>query len=706
MPTNRIALPRKLLAVFCLIFCFLFSEAQNEAAKWHFGKYAALDFMTNPVTSYTGSPMYAFEGSASMADAAGNLLFYSDGLTVWNRLHQVMANGTGLNGGISTVQAALAVKQPGNVNSWILFTLDSQGGANGLQYSVIDMNLAAGNGSVTAKNIPVATPCTEMLTGAVHCNGTDIWVVAHGYNSGNFMAYLVTAAGVNTTAVVSSIGGVIDSTGQGALRISPNGRKLAANWYNAPQAVLTLYDFDNTTGVVSNSLSLASQEIANYISCEFSPDGTKLYSSYIKNNPFPGVRQIKQWNLCAANPAAILASETIVCSIVSLSSYYGALLNAPDGRIYAAVHQSLSPGVINNPNLAGVACNCTTAPISLNSATMGIGLPNFVCSIFRKPAPFTYTISPTECQKVAFSAPPPSSFAVTCNAATPPATSYLWLFGDPASGNNSSTQTQVTHSFSAGGTYTVKLVSFAPCNTDTSTQIIYIAPQPVLTVSGNTLVCSGSATTLQATGANTYSWSTQQSGSIVTVIPASGGSIQVVGTNTTNGCKSDASITLSLQPLPQLGLTGPSHICMGSTGSYTVSGTDNYAWSTGSLTNVVTLSPTISTVYTVTGTSTLTGCSSSRTLNVLVVYCVGEEEQSLPEDLKVYPNPFSEELILETDATGDLTLYDAKGTIVLKQRLAKGSNVIVTESLRSGAYQAVIDYGKKKVAVKLICGER
>ena len=98
-----------------LVFTSLFSFSQNETKKWCFGNKAALDFMTSPPTAFTSS-INAGEGCSSIADANGNLLFYTDGVTIFNANHSIMANGTGLLGSSyqSTSQGALIVKQPGS----------------------------------------------------------------------------------------------------------------------------------------------------------------------------------------------------------------------------------------------------------------------------------------------------------------------------------------------------------------------------------------------------------------------------------------------------------------------------------------------------------------------------------------------------------------------------------------------------------------
>src|SRR6185436_11333222 len=197
----------------------LVASSQNETKKWVFGNYCVLDFNSNPPASLANGAMATEEGCASVADASGNLLFYTNGVKIWNSSHAVMANGTGLFGGVSSSQSALIVKQPGTATIYFVFTTD---GASGLRYSIVDMTLAAGMGSVTVKNTIVSPSSTERLCGTKHCNGTDIWVVSHDRGSDVFRANLVTSAGVDTAAVRSNIGPYMaGSNNVGCMKISP-----------------------------------------------------------------------------------------------------------------------------------------------------------------------------------------------------------------------------------------------------------------------------------------------------------------------------------------------------------------------------------------------------------------------------------------------------------------------------------------------------
>ena len=91
--------------------------------------------------------MNAYEGCATASDTAGNLLFYTDGATVWNANHVPMLNGNGLNG-LGSTQAAIVVPAPLNLNKYYIFTVDTNGGVRGFCYNEVDMTLNGGLGDV------------------------------------------------------------------------------------------------------------------------------------------------------------------------------------------------------------------------------------------------------------------------------------------------------------------------------------------------------------------------------------------------------------------------------------------------------------------------------------------------------------------------------------------------------------------------------
>ena len=368
--------PRKLF-LFLLLF-FLSTPpllAQNEANVWHFGIFAGLDFNgANPV-AITGGAMNTQEGCATICDGiTGQLLFYTDGISVWNRNHIVMPNGTGLTGHSSSTQSGLIVPQPGSPNLYYVFTVAAAFFPGGMSYSVVDMNLQGGFGDVTGiKNISLLAEGTEKVTSACHANGTDYWVVTHAWNNANFHAYHLSSTGLNTTPVVSS--GVFNITGNqgsklGQLKISPDGTKIAhCTWTGN---TLEVCDFNNSTGQVSNCITLlsAGEEYAT----EFSPDGTKLYYASCCVSP----NTLVQFDLSSGNLATINASKTTIGGGNGFPGR-GSLQLGPDNKIYCALLTSNHLGVINNPNNLGAACNYVEVGLPLAGGTGSqIGLPNFV----------------------------------------------------------------------------------------------------------------------------------------------------------------------------------------------------------------------------------------------------------------------------------------------------------------------------------------
>src|SRR5688572_17230395 len=83
--------------------------SQVEFSKWYFGNFSGLDFTSSPPTFLSNGAINTSEGCSSVSDLNGNVLFYTDGVTVWNSNHAAMANGNGLFGNQSSAQSAVIV---------------------------------------------------------------------------------------------------------------------------------------------------------------------------------------------------------------------------------------------------------------------------------------------------------------------------------------------------------------------------------------------------------------------------------------------------------------------------------------------------------------------------------------------------------------------------------------------------------------------
>lgn len=289
-----------------------------------------------------------------------------------------MPNGTGLDGGESSTQAALIVPVPGSSSQeYYIFTTDQIGGPLGFRYSVVDMTFNGGFGDVTTINELIQNHVTEKVVAEIASNGIEYWVLAHDWGTSSFYAYKLSAAGLDLTPVISSVGlvhntSVIQNT-YGQMKFSTCGEKLAlAISY---QDTVQIFDFDRETGEVSNPVSLPFYD--HVYGLEFSPDGNLLYITTNYDS-----YALWQFDLTSGNADTIIASAEAISTLDGLNG----LQLGPDQKIYVARAWVAYLGVINDPNVEGVNCNFDETGIYLDpnyqNIISSLGLPEFVQTFF------------------------------------------------------------------------------------------------------------------------------------------------------------------------------------------------------------------------------------------------------------------------------------------------------------------------------------
>ncbi len=159
------------------------------------------------------------------------------------------------------------------------------------------------------------------------------------------------------------------------------------------------------------------------------------------------------------------------------------------------------------------------------------------------------------------------------------------------------------------GTYTVTVSSSNGCSGSASVNVVQ-NPSVNVTISGNTVVCSGIGTTLTATSGSSYLWSSGETTQSITVSNPATYSVTVTDAN---GCTGSSTKTVSM--MEQAVISGNTHICEGESTTLSVSGTGDYSWSNGANTSSIIVSTSDN--YTVT-VSLPNGCSSSASANVTV----------------------------------------------------------------------------------------
>jgi hypothetical protein len=359
-----------LYILFLLLLVQTTAYSQNETTKWYFGNGAAVDFLSGSPVALATSAMSTSEGSASIAGPAGNLLFYTHGNTIWNANHLPMPNGTGLFGSGISCQSAVIVRRPGSATQYYVFTMRNWTDAgNGAHFSIVDMSLAGGLGDVTTKNQLVYGNTRESLTAVCHSNGTDAWIVIHDMFVNEFRSYLLTAGGLSAP-VISTVGSVFAGGNRyGALKASPDGTRLGYALGGSSGVTTEIYDFNRTTGAVTNPLILNNGTFSAAYGIEFSPNNQVLYVCQFNGST------IQQFNLAAGSPALVIASNTTISTGANVKANLQA---APDGKIYVCLAYQGFLGAINNPNTLGVGCGYVASAVNLAGRTCGLGLPNFM----------------------------------------------------------------------------------------------------------------------------------------------------------------------------------------------------------------------------------------------------------------------------------------------------------------------------------------
>lgn len=474
--------------------------AQKEATFWYFGKNAGLDFTTSQPQALSNATMDTPEGCATISDKDGNLLFYTNGVSVWNKQHQLMANGQGLFGHPSSTQAALIVPAPGSGTLYYIFTTDAQENnyANGCRYSLVDMSRNNGNGEVISKNTLLLGTSSERIAAVRQLNNRDVWVVLHDYASRQYKAYLLTAGGIAPAPVVSNDGiAVADSASLpvGALKISPNGKKMAMSSHRNN---VYIYDFDIRTGRVSNPIPLfAFNTKRSFYGIEFSPASKFLYVS----DKF----QLSQFYI----PAGLGISNTN--TPVMGGSNMGMLQLAPNGKIYTAHSQASLVSEIRYPDSLGISCEPRPGPALQGADRSLLGLPGFLTN-FTAPPRFTYIAA---CEGA------PVHFTITD---TDGVDSVRWDFGHPTSGTaNTASGFQTSHTFDSARVYQVTATLYFGSTAAPFIQDVQVLPRPrVALVAGKTILCGNEKTSIKNTFPvntfnETYRWSTGETTTYIEV---------------------------------------------------------------------------------------------------------------------------------------------------------------------------------------------
>lgn len=403
-------------------------------------------------------------------------------------MHNVMPNGNGIGNDLlsSSHQGVAIVPFVEDTNKYYVFCLEPESRPDGaLFYSVVDITLNGGMGDVVAsqKKIKIGQDFVEGMYAAATCGG--YWLLLSSSIKNEIAAYRITAAGVDTTPVISQMPYPYISSVYGCMKVSPDKKKLLyASYTSLPvngkvEAIATLHNFDERTGKITNGKFLIPPAAnATYYGVEFSSDGSKAYVTDLAKGLFQFDLSLPDSTIPASKATVYQSPPGRVASLLQIG---------PDDNIYVSVDGENSVDRISNANAAFPGCIYTQAAITLAPGTKA--LKSF-------PPQVNYTVPKTigigNDTTICFGFPMVIDAGIEGETPT-----YLWQ-----DGSNGDTLVVAD-----AGTYSV--IAYWGFCIARDTIVVAVNDSAYFTLGNDTLVCDGTIYPLYLPfSADTFAWST------------------------------------------------------------------------------------------------------------------------------------------------------------------------------------------------------
>jgi PKD repeat protein len=460
--------------------------------------------------------------------------------------------------------------------------------ASTITYTVTGTSSGCTGTATQAITVNPSPTVTTTTTGGTICSGNSTTITASGATTYSWMPGSLTGTTVTvspastTTYTVTGTSGSCTGTATRTITVNPS-----------PTVTVTATSTSICTG---NSTTLTAAGASTYNWMPGSLTGTSVTVT-------PAASTTYTVTGTGANGCTGTTTQFITVTpspTVTVTTTGGTICSGSSTTITAsgATTYSWMPGSLTGTTVTVSPATTTTYTVTGTSGAC-TGTATQLITVNPSPTVTTTTTAGTICSG--------NSTTITASGAT----SYSWMPG-------SLTGTSVTVTPAASTTYTVTGTGANGC-TGTATRTITVNPTPTVTATASSSsICSGNSVTLTATGATTYNWMPGSlTGASVTTTPASTTTYTVTGTST--GCTGTATVTVTVGAPPTVTVSASStSICNGSNTTLTAAGAATYTWMPGSLSGTsVTVAPTASTTYTVTG-STGPGCSNTATVAITV----------------------------------------------------------------------------------------
>jgi gliding motility-associated-like protein len=569
----------------------VYGDENPTANIWYFGNGAGIDFNEvdgldpPPRSITTAHAMDAPEGTSTISDANGDVLFYSDGATVWNLENDIMPNGEDIGGDINSTQSVLIVPFADDETLFYLFTTQEIYGTNTymLKYSVVDMKEADGLGDVISKDNILFTKSTEKLAALEGGNG--YWLLSHEYGTNTFRSYPITNEGIGPP-VLSSVGSVHSLndalSGQAGMKFSGDGSRVAVALIEGANDYIELFQFEPNDGELTEfeyqiDISEGGPSLNDELyDVHFSPNGNKIFASLNnRNGGTPGGRILEYRIDSASTEASRQASKANISSSAAVTVNYGAIQTGPDGQLYVAMEVPGNPSAtnfigsinVNEDSVSVSTFNQNQVPLTVGNSRLG--LPNFVQNNVNPPMDPALSAPDQTCveERVPLS-----------GIGTSDIDEFLWTIVDATNNTVFSAAAQDTaYVFPEGqaGMFNIALNISNRCGFDTTLvqaiEVFEIPRRPAVPTA--VVICEGASFPLDALGGDpddpslSFEWSNSQGAVVSTsrffTVDQEEIYTITISSNAGGGCISSASVFAA--PPFEISLPETATLCQGET---------------------------------------------------------------------------------------------------------------------------------------------
>ncbi|PBQ34389.1 hypothetical protein CNR22_22290 [Sphingobacteriaceae bacterium] len=406
--------------------------------------------------------------------------------------------------------------------------------------------------------------------------------------------------------------------------------------------------------LISNATSFAPSSTATYtLSGTYTLTGctnTNLSVQTISVNPSPTISlSVINPTLCAGNVPTLTAANAVTYTWIPGNFTTAIISPTLNATTIFTLNGSSAAGCLSSNTLTQsitvyalpvVTASASNLVVCSGNTTsvFGGGAQSYVWTggisnntSFSPSATSVYTVTGTDangCQNTAIltlTVNPTPNVSTNISSTVVCAGTSITLSGTGAATYNWSGGITDAQAFAPAVTmvYTLTGTSAAGCTSTASAQTsVTVNALPTVTASAtNPVICYGQTSTLNGSGASTYTWSNGVTNAI-SFSPTLTNVYSLTGEDA-NGCKNTATATITVNNLPIVNIVSSSTLlCEAAEATLSVNGASTYTWSTKVTSSELVITPTVSTTYSVTGTD-VNGCINSTAFTQSVSPCLG-----------------------------------------------------------------------------------